>query len=81
MPILRRLAALSLAALCLAVAPAVAQDFPTRPVRVLVGFTPGAAADIKIPVVMAFTLYLVMQPAVRILVHHHIPRGLAAWFS
>jgi tripartite-type tricarboxylate transporter receptor subunit TctC len=34
------------AAVCLAVAPAAAQDYPTRPVRVLVGFTPGAAADI-----------------------------------
>src|SRR5437879_3289915 len=40
------LAALSIAAQCFAVAPAAAQDYPTRPVRVLVGFTPGAAADI-----------------------------------
>jgi tripartite-type tricarboxylate transporter receptor subunit TctC len=46
MRIVLRLAALSIAALSLAVAPAVAQDYPTRPVRVLVGFTPGAAADI-----------------------------------
>jgi tripartite-type tricarboxylate transporter receptor subunit TctC len=44
MTMLFRLAAL--AALCLAGAPAMAQDYPTRPVRVLVGFTPGAAADI-----------------------------------
>jgi tripartite-type tricarboxylate transporter receptor subunit TctC len=46
MTLLCRLAALTIAALCLAVAPAAAQDYPTRPVRVLVGFTPGAAADI-----------------------------------
>src|SRR5579871_1014721 len=46
MTMLCRFAALSLAALCLAAAPAAAQDYPTRPVRVLVGFTPGAAADI-----------------------------------
>jgi tripartite-type tricarboxylate transporter receptor subunit TctC len=46
MRIVLRLAALSIAALSLAVAPAAAQDYPTRPVRVLVGFTPGAAADI-----------------------------------
>jgi tripartite-type tricarboxylate transporter receptor subunit TctC len=46
MTIASRLAALAFAALCLAVAPAAAQDYPTRPVRVLVGFTPGAAADI-----------------------------------
>jgi tripartite-type tricarboxylate transporter receptor subunit TctC len=46
MTMLHRLAALMVAAVCLAVAPAAAQDYPTRPVRVLVGFTPGAAADI-----------------------------------
>jgi tripartite-type tricarboxylate transporter receptor subunit TctC len=46
MTMLSRLAALALAAVCLAVAPAAAQDYPARPVRVLVGFTPGAAADI-----------------------------------
>jgi tripartite-type tricarboxylate transporter receptor subunit TctC len=39
--------ALSLATLCLAAAPVAAQqDYPVRPVRVVVGFTPGAAADI-----------------------------------
>jgi len=43
---LHRLAALLIAALGLAAAPAAAQDYPVRPVRVLVGFTPGAAADI-----------------------------------
>src|SRR5262249_32366181 len=46
MTMLCRLTALSFAALCLAVAPVAAQDYPARPVRVLVGFTPGAAADI-----------------------------------
>src|ERR1051325_6954384 len=46
MTMLCRLLALSIAALCLAAAPAAAQDYPTRPVRVLVGFTPGASADI-----------------------------------
>jgi tripartite-type tricarboxylate transporter receptor subunit TctC len=46
MTMLCRLAALALAALCVAAAPAAAQDYPNRPVRVLVGFTPGAAADI-----------------------------------
>jgi tripartite-type tricarboxylate transporter receptor subunit TctC len=46
MTMLCRLAALAIAALCLAAAPAASQDYPVRPVRVLVGFTPGAAADI-----------------------------------
>jgi tripartite-type tricarboxylate transporter receptor subunit TctC len=46
MTTLFRLAALALVAFCFAVAPAAAQDYPVRPVRVLVGFTPGAAADI-----------------------------------
>jgi tripartite-type tricarboxylate transporter receptor subunit TctC len=45
MTILHRLAALLAAGTCLAAA-AAAQDYPTRPVRVLVGFTGGAAADI-----------------------------------
>ena len=45
MTLLSRLAALAFA-VCLAAAPAAAQDYPARPVRVLVGFTPGAAADI-----------------------------------
>jgi tripartite-type tricarboxylate transporter receptor subunit TctC len=46
MALIRRLAALIVAAVCLAVTPAAAQEYPARPVRVLVGFTPGAAADI-----------------------------------
>ncbi len=46
MTIVCRLTAVALAAICLAVAPAMALDYPVRPVRVLVGFTPGAAADI-----------------------------------
>jgi tripartite-type tricarboxylate transporter receptor subunit TctC len=46
MTTLARLAALVLVAIGPAVAPAAAQDYPARPVRVLVGFTPGAAADI-----------------------------------
>jgi tripartite-type tricarboxylate transporter receptor subunit TctC len=44
MTMLHRLAAL--AALCLAGTPALADDYPSRPVRVIVGFTAGAAADI-----------------------------------
>ncbi|HUI96392.1 MAG TPA: tripartite tricarboxylate transporter substrate binding protein [Xanthobacteraceae bacterium] len=50
MTTLHRLAA-ALAALCLLAAPAQAQDYPARPVRVIVGFTPGAAADITARVV------------------------------
>ena len=46
MTMLHRLATVLAAAVCLAAAPAAAQDYPARPVRVLVGFTPGAAADI-----------------------------------
>ena len=44
MTLLLRLAAI--AALCLAGAPVRADDYPSRPVRVIVGFTAGAAADI-----------------------------------
>jgi len=44
MTILFRLAAI--AAICLAGAPVRADDYPSRPVRVIVGFTAGAAADI-----------------------------------
>jgi tripartite-type tricarboxylate transporter receptor subunit TctC len=43
---LRAVAALAVAALSLAVAAAQAEEYPSRPVRVIVGFTPGAAADI-----------------------------------
>lgn len=43
---LRAVAALAVAALSLAGAAAQAEDYPSRPVRVIVGFTPGAAADI-----------------------------------
>jgi tripartite-type tricarboxylate transporter receptor subunit TctC len=43
---LRAIAALAVAALWLAAAAAQADDYPARPVRVIVGFTPGAAADI-----------------------------------
>jgi tripartite-type tricarboxylate transporter receptor subunit TctC len=46
MTMFHRLAALLAAGACLAATPAAAQDYPTRPVRVLVGFTAGAAADI-----------------------------------
>jgi tripartite-type tricarboxylate transporter receptor subunit TctC len=45
MTMLLRLAAI-VAVLCLAGAPARADDYPSRPVRVIVGFTAGAAADI-----------------------------------
>ncbi|MCE2945684.1 MAG: Bug family tripartite tricarboxylate transporter substrate binding protein [bacterium] len=37
---------LSLAITVLSAAPAVAQDWPTKPVRILVGFSPGGAADL-----------------------------------
>jgi tripartite-type tricarboxylate transporter receptor subunit TctC len=43
---LHRLAAVAVAAVLLAGAPAQAEDYPVRPVRIIVGFTPGAAADI-----------------------------------
>ncbi|HEU5276293.1 MAG TPA: tripartite tricarboxylate transporter substrate binding protein [Xanthobacteraceae bacterium] len=43
---LRAIAALAVAAVWLAAAAAQADDYPARPVRVIVGFTPGAAADI-----------------------------------
>jgi tripartite-type tricarboxylate transporter receptor subunit TctC len=43
---LYRLAAVAVAAVLLAGAPARAEDYPARPVRIIVGFTPGAAADI-----------------------------------
>jgi tripartite-type tricarboxylate transporter receptor subunit TctC len=46
MTMLHRLAAAAIAAICLAGASARGQDYPVRPVRVIVGFTPGAAADI-----------------------------------
>src|ERR1700726_3310311 len=46
MTLLRRLAPVLAAAVCLPAAPAAAPDHPGRRVRVLVGFTPGAAADI-----------------------------------
>src|SRR6478609_5106115 len=47
---LRRIAILAVA--LAAAMPAVrAEDFPTRPVRVIVGFTPGAAADITARIV------------------------------
>ncbi|MBX3501436.1 MAG: AI-2E family transporter [Alphaproteobacteria bacterium] len=35
-------------------------------------------AEIAIPIAMAFMLSLVLQPAMRVLVRHHLPRGLAA---
>ncbi len=63
MTVLSRLAALSLAALCLA-APAAAQDFPARPVRVLVGFTPGAAADITARVLASRMSQILAQQVV-----------------
>ena len=41
------------AALALAVAPAYAQGFPTKAVRVIISFTPGSATDIVGRVVSA----------------------------
>jgi tripartite-type tricarboxylate transporter receptor subunit TctC len=58
------LAALALAAVCLAVAPAAAQDYPARPVRVLVGFTPGAAADITARVLASRLTQILNQQVV-----------------
>jgi len=63
MTLLHRLAALLVAAICLA-APAAAQDFPARPVRVLVGFTPGAAADITARVLASRMSQILAQQVV-----------------
>jgi tripartite-type tricarboxylate transporter receptor subunit TctC len=64
MTMLSRLAALALAAFCLAIAPAAAQDYPVRPVRVLVGFTPGAAADITARVLASRLTQILNQQVV-----------------
>jgi len=45
---------------------------------VLAIFVLRLAAEVAVPVVMAFMLYLVLQPAVRLLVRQRLPRGLAA---
>ena len=37
-----------------------------------------AAAEIVLPIVLAFVLMLVLQPAMRLLERWHLPRGLAA---
>ena len=37
-----------------------------------------AAAEIVLPIVLAFVLMLVLQPAMRFLERWHLPRGLAA---
>src|SRR5438270_6475613 len=37
-----------------------------------------AAAEIVLPIVLAFVLMLVLQPAIRLLERWHLPRGLAA---
>jgi hypothetical protein len=36
------------------------------------------AADIALPIVLAFVLSLVLQPAMRLLERMHLPRGIAA---
>src|SRR5579872_6013203 len=64
MTVLLRLAALSIAALCLAAVPASTQDYPNRPVRVLVGFTPGAAADITARVLATRLTQILSQQVV-----------------
>ena len=37
-----------------------------------------AAAEVVLPIVLAFVLMLVLQPAMRLLEQWHVPRGLAA---
>lgn len=64
MTLLHRLAAVLAAAVCLAGAPATAQDYPARPVRVLVGFTPGAAADITARVLASRLTQILNQQVV-----------------
>ena len=64
MTIVCRLAALAFAALCLAVAPAAAQGYPTRPVRVLVGFARGAAPDITARVLASRLTQILNQQVV-----------------
>lgn len=43
---MRRLAPFAIAAALLSAAPAIAQDFPAKPVRLIVGFPPGGTLDI-----------------------------------
>ena len=38
------------------------------------------ASDIVLPIVLAFVLSLVLQPAMRVLERVHLPRGIAAMF-
>jgi tripartite-type tricarboxylate transporter receptor subunit TctC len=58
------LAAISVVAVALAAAPAAAQDWPTRPIRAIVGFGPGGGTDIVARIIAPSISELLGQPFV-----------------